>query len=203
MFDFLKNLGWPIWLLVITSLVTVAVIAERFLSLRRIKVIPTTLMNDVLTQHRSGQFEQPEKLRQLENNSPLGRVLAAAVRYRSASREIAKEAIEESGRVAIHELERFLAVLSTIVTAAPLLGLFGTVYGMIKMFHGQSPTGINPQMLQEGIADALFNTAFGIAIAVITLFFYRYFRSVVDAYIVELEQKAIRFVDALHPPTNR
>ena len=139
----------------------------------------------------------PEVIERLSRD-PLGAVLAAGARNLKSSRYVMKEAIEEAGRGVAHELERFLTTLGTIATAAPLLGLFGTVIGMIEIFGSQSPTGTNPQQLAHGISIALYNTAFGIAIAIPALIFYRHFRAKVDGFVVEMELLASKLVDIVH-----
>jgi biopolymer transport protein ExbB len=140
-----------------------------------------------------------DMLAKLAKDSPLGAVLAAGLRNLKSSRFVMKEAIEEAGRAVAHDLERFLTTLGTIATAAPLLGLFGTVIGMIEIFGSQSPTGgTNPQQLAHGISIALYNTAFGIAIAIPALIFYRHFRNKVDTFVVEMEQLAAKLVDIVH-----
>ena len=124
--------------------------------------------------------------------------LAAGLRNRGSSRYVMKEAVEEAGRTVAHNLDRFLTTLGTIATAAPLLGLFGTVIGMIEIFGSQSPTGSNPQQLAHGISIALYNTAFGIGIAIPALIFYRHYRNKVDTLVVEMEQLAGKMVDMIH-----
>jgi biopolymer transport protein ExbB len=141
----------------------------------------------------------PEVIDRLSRDSPLGVVLAAGLRNLKSSRYVMKEAIEEAGRGVAHDLGRFLTTLGTIATAAPLLGLFGTVIGMIEIFGSQSPTGgTNPQQLAHGISIALYNTAFGIAIAIPALIFYRHFRAKVDGFVVEMEQLAAKLIDIVH-----
>jgi biopolymer transport protein ExbB len=139
-----------------------------------------------------------EVLEKLGKDSPLGTVLAAGLRNHRSSRYVMKEAIEEAGRSVAQQLDRFLTTLGTIATAAPLLGLFGTVIGMIEIFGSQAPTGANPQQLAHGISIALYNAAFGIAIAIPALIFYRHFRNKVDTYVVEMELQASKLVDLLH-----
>src|SRR5205814_6627617 len=139
-----------------------------------------------------------EVLQKLAKDSPLGTVLAAGLRNHRSSRYVMKEAIDEAGRAVAHELERFLTTLGTIATASPLLGLFGTVIGMIEIFGSQSPTGSNPQQLAHGISIALYNTAFGIAIAIPSLVFYRHYKNKVDTFVVEMELLASKLVDLLH-----
>jgi biopolymer transport protein ExbB len=125
-------------------------------------------------------------------------VLAAGLRNRKSSRYVMKDAVEEAGRTVAHELERFLTTLGTIATASPLLGLFGTVIGMIEIFGSQSPTGTNPQQLAHGISVALYNTAFSIGIAIPALIFYRHFKNKVDGFVVDMEQQAAKLIDIVH-----
>lgn len=190
--------GWPIWLLLIASIVAVALIVERLIYLRREKILPKQLLDEVIRVYRSGKVT-PEVVDKLEHNSPLGTVLAAALRNVDAPRDVMKESIEESGRGVAHGLERFLTTLGTIASLAPLMGLFGTVVGMIEIFGAQSPTGgSNPAQLAHGISVALYNTGFGLAIAMPALVFYRHFRALVDSFIVEMELQAVKFVDVVH-----
>jgi len=135
---------------------------------------------------------------QLAKESPLGQVLAAGLRNYRSSREVMKDAIEEAGRAVTHELERFLTTLGTIATISPLMGLFGTVVGMIEIFGSQSPTGSNPQELAQGISLALYCTAFGIIVAVPAVLSYRHFRTRVEAFLVDMEQQGQRLLDALY-----
>jgi len=197
LFAIIQAAGWPIWFLLLASVIAVALIIERALSLRASKVTPPELFDQVVNvYHRQGVNE--DVLQKLAKDSPLGAVLASALRNHKSSRLVMKEAIEEAGRVVAHELERFLTTLGTIATAAPLLGLFGTVIGMIEIFGSQSPTGTNPQQLASGISIALYNTAFGIGIAVPSLVFYRHFKGKVDNYVVEMEIAANKLVEILH-----
>jgi biopolymer transport protein ExbB len=175
----------------------VALIIERSISLRRASILPPTLLEQVVAVYRR-QGVTNDVLERLANDSPLGMVLAAGLRNHKSSRYVMKEAIEEAGRGVAHRLERFLTTLGTIATAAPLLGLFGTVIGMIEIFGSQSPSGANPQQLASGISIALYNTAFGIAIAIPALIFYRHYRNKVDTYVVEMEQQASKLVDIVH-----
>jgi biopolymer transport protein ExbB len=192
--------GWPAWFLLVASLIALAVIIERFLSLKQSKVTPNNLLNEVLGLHRNRQLT-PEVIQKLEQNSPLGRVLATGLRHEHASREVMKEAIEETGRAVGHDMERFLNTLGTIATVAPLLGLFGTVIGMIELFGLQSPgASTNPGDLAHGISVALYNTALGLVVAIPALIFYRYFRARVDGFMVEMEQQALRLVDNIRSP---
>jgi biopolymer transport protein ExbB len=189
--------GWPIWPLLLASVVAVALIIERSFSLRDKRIVPPTLLEQVVSVYKR-QGMSDEVLERLSKDSPLGSVLAAGLRNHKSSRYVMKEAIDEAGRAAAHELERFLTTLGTIATAAPLLGLFGTVIGMIEIFGSQSPTGTNPQQLAHGISVALYNTAFGIAISIPALIMHRHFKNKVDTLVVEMEQSAARLVDIVH-----
>ena len=197
MFAILQAAGWPIWFLLAASIIAVALIIERSFSLRTAKIIPPQLFEQVIDMYRR-QGVSEAVLERLAKDSPLGAVLAAGLRNHKASRYVMKEAIEEAGRAVAHELERFLTTLGTIATAAPLLGLFGIVIGMIEIFGSQSPTGSNPQQLAHGISIALYNTAFGIAIAIPALIFYRHYKNKVDTFVVEMELQASKLVDVLH-----
>jgi biopolymer transport protein ExbB len=196
-FAIIQAAGWPIWPLLLASVIAVALIIERSISLRRRNILPPTLLEQVLSVYRR-QGVSSEVIDRLAKDSPLGAVLAAGLRNHKSSRYVMKEAIEEAGRGVAHRLERFLTTLGTIATAAPLLGLFGTVIGMIEIFGSQSPSGTNPQQLAHGISVALYNTAFGIAIAIPALIFYRHYRNKVDTYVVEMEQQASKLVDIVH-----
>ncbi len=197
MFAIIQAAGWPIWPLLLASVIAVALIIERSATLRQKKVIPPTLFDQVVQVYQR-QGASDEVLDKLARDSPLGQVLAAGLRNHRSSRYVMKEAIEEAGRSAAHELERFLTTLGTIATAAPLLGLFGTVIGMIHIFGSQSPTGTNPQQLAYGISVALYNTAFGIGIAIPSLIFYRHFKNKVDGFVVDMEQTATKLIDIVH-----
>jgi len=197
LFAILQAAGWPIWFLLAASIIAVALIIERAISLRTKNIIPPSLFEQVVEVYRR-QGVSEEVLQRLAQDSPLGAVLAAGLRNQRSSRYVMKEAIEEAGRAVAHELERFLTTLGTIATAAPLLGLFGTVIGMIEIFGSQSPTGSNPQQLAHGISIALYNTAFGIAIAIPSLVFYRHYKNKVDTFVVEMELLASKLVDLLH-----
>ncbi len=197
MFAIIQAAGWPIWFLLLASVVAVALIIERSISLREKKIIPPTLLGQVIAVYQR-QGVNEEVLQKLAKDSPLGTVLAAGLRNHRSSRYVMKEAIDEAGRAIAHELERFLTTLGTIATASPLLGLFGTVIGMIEIFGSQAPTGSNPQQLAHGISVALYNTAFGIGIAVPSLILYRHFKNKVDGLVVEMEEQASKLVDIVH-----
>lgn len=201
MFSLIQAAGWPVWFLIAASIAAVALIVERFVSLRRDRILPPQLLDDVLAAHRERRLT-PELLKQLDAGAPAGRIFAAGLRSEHLPREVMKEAMEEVGRAVAHDLEKYLSALGTIASIAPLMGLFGTVVGMIEIFGAQAPAGANPQQLAHGISVALYNTALGLVIAIPAMIFYRYFRARVDGYLVELEQQALRLVDSVRvqPP---
>ncbi|PXX77439.1 MotA/TolQ/ExbB proton channel family protein [Rivihabitans pingtungensis] len=201
MLSIIEAAGWPIWTIILASVVSLAIIFERFYSLRQSLVAPAGLLEDVLNRSQAGDTRALYE--QLVNGAPLARILAAGLKNQRASREVMKEAIEEAGRVVAHELERFLTTLGTIAAMAPLLGLLGTVVGMIELFGASSPTGTNPQQLAHGISVALYNTAFGLVVAIPSMIFYRHFRAKVDALLVSMEQQAIHLVDVVHGDRDR
>ena len=201
MLSIIQAAGWPIWPLILSSVVGLTLIIERLFSLRTRLIVPPKLLDEVLTLSRN-ILPAMDVVNKLADNSVLGRVLASGLRAvivdpRMSERTL-RETFESAGRVAAHELERYLNALSTIAAAAPLLGLLGTVVGMIEIFGAQAPTGAgNPAALAHGISVALYNTAFGLIIAIPALMFYRYFRGVVDYHLLSLEQAAERFVPHL------
>ena len=197
MLALIEAAGWPIWPLIIASILALAIIFERIYTLRRTAVVPYGLLDQTIeTLRRHGA--SPDLLRVLAEGSALGRILSAGVRNIGASREVMKEALEETGRAVSHDLERYLSTLGTIATVAPLMGLLGTVVGMIEIFGSQSPTGGNPAVLAHGISVALYNTAFGLIVAIPSMIFYRFFRGRVDALLVDMEQQAIKLVEIVH-----
>jgi biopolymer transport protein ExbB len=199
LFAIIQAAGWPIYPLLLASIIAVALIIERSVSLRESKIVPASLLDQVIAVHaRHGVTG--DVVDKLAKDSPLGEVLAAGLRNEKSPRHVMKEAIEEAGRSVAHNLERFLTTLGTIATAAPLLGLFGTVVGMIEIFGSQSPTGgaANPAQLAHGISIALYNTAFGIAISIPSLIFYRHFKNKVDGFVVQMEQAASKLIDIVH-----
>jgi biopolymer transport protein ExbB len=189
--------GWPIWPLLAASVIALALIFERLYSLRQSVVAPPGLVDQVLAEFRQ-TGATPELLSKTARRAPLGRLLAAGLANVKSPRPVMKEAIEEVGRVVIHELERFLTTLGTIAAMAPLMGLFGTVVGMIEIFGSQTSAGGNPIQLAQGISIALYNTAFGLVVAIPAMIFYRHFRAKVDALVVEMEQQATKLVDLAH-----
>jgi biopolymer transport protein ExbB len=201
LFSIIQAAGWPIWPLLLCSVVAMALVLERFASLRTPRVAPPKLLDEVLAVSRHS-LPAPDVVTKLAQNSMLGQVLASGLHAVISEPRITEHALrnvfETSGRAAVHKLERFLNTLGTIASAAPLLGLLGTVIGMIEIFGSQSPTGgSNPEQLAFGISIALYNTAFGLIVAIPSLMLYRYFRGRVDEYAIELEQASERMVPHL------
>lgn len=200
MLSIIQAAGWPIWPLIACSIAALALIIERFLSLRTRRVVPPQLLDEALAVSRH-TLPPPEVVNQLEQNCALGEVLASGLRAlasdpRSSEAQL-RAVMEASGRAVAHRLERYLSALGTIASAAPLLGLLGTVIGMIEIFGAQPPggtTGGNPAQLAHGISIALYNTAFGLMVAIPALMFWRYFRSRVDGYLLSMELASERFV---------
>jgi biopolymer transport protein ExbB len=189
--------GWPIWPLVFASVVALSLIFERMWSLRRSVVAPPGLVDRVLADYRHNGVT-PDLLSKTAHQGPLGRVLAAGLANVKSPRPVMKEAIEEVGRIVSHDLARFLTTLGTIAAMSPLLGLFGTVVGMIEIFGSQGAAGSNPIQLAHGISVALYNTALGLIVAIPSMIFYRHFRATVDDLTVEMEQQAIKLVELAH-----
>jgi biopolymer transport protein ExbB len=200
-FSIIQAAGWPIWPLIACSIVALALVLERFISLRSSLVAPPNLLDEVVSVTRNS-LPGTEVVAKLAENSALGSLLAAGIRAVVGDPRLSETALrlafEAAGRKAVHHLERYLNTLGTIAAAAPLLGLFGTVVGMIEIFGSQAPTGgNNPAQLAHGISVALYNTAFGLVIAIPALMFYRYFRGRVNEYAITLEQAAERMVPHL------
>ena len=207
MFSIIQAAGWPIWPLVACSILALALIIERFVSLKPSKIAPPKLIDEVLAVSRNG-IPSTDMVAQLERNSALGEVLASGFRALNSNPRCSeadlRATMEGSGRLVAHRLEKYLTALATIASAAPLMGLFGTVVGMIEIFGAQSPsggaTGGNPAQLAHGISVALYNTAFGLIIAIPALIFWRYFRATVDSYLLTLElasERLLRHLNAL------
>ena len=201
MWSIIEAAGWPIWPLIIASVVSLAIIAERFYTLREGAVAPKTLLPEVQEWLAKGAVTKDACL-MLENHSPLGEIFASALCNQSTSREVLKEAVEESGRAVTHKLERYLTTLGTIAAVSPLLGLLGTVIGMVALFGAFTATGHDVAQFARGISVALYNTAMGIVVAVPSMIFYRHFRAKVDSLVVEMEQQAIKLVEILHGERN-
>jgi biopolymer transport protein ExbB len=197
-FEIVKAGGWVMVPILLCSIVAFAIIAERFWTLQKKKVVPPNLVADVWSSFKDKSFDQ-ESLQRLKRGSSLGRVLAAGLVNLQHDREIMKEAIEETGRHVVHELERFLNTLGTIASITPLLGLLGTVIGMIKVFNTITTSGVGDAgLLAGGISEALITTAAGLVVAIPSLMFYRYFRGLLDEYVVRMEEEALKLVEVIH-----
>lgn len=201
MWEVIQAAGWPIWPLIFASIIALGIIGERAWSLRDRVVAPPNLLAQVVQELQQGDASG-QLIARLSQGSPLGRILAAGLRNVKASRELMRESIEEAGRAVAHDLDRFLTTLGTIAAMSPLLGLFGTTIGMIEMFSAQTPTGLNPVQLAHGISVALYNTAYGLIVAIPSMIFYRHYRAKVDALIISMEQQAVRLVDIVHAGRN-
>lgn len=198
MYSLIQAAGWPIWLIIIASVTAVGIIGERVLALRISVVTPKGLLTKVIREYQERDVSK-DMLVRLHSHSPLGQVFAAGLKNIKSTREVMKESIEEAGRAVSHDLDRYLTTLGTIASMSPLLGLFGTVVGMIEIFGSNSPTGgSNPAQLAHGISVALYNTAFGILVAIPSMIFYRYFRAKVDSMVVEMELQALKLVETVH-----
>jgi biopolymer transport protein ExbB len=189
--------GWLMIPIMLCSTLALAIIIERFWSLRRSRVIPDGV--DAMVQEWAVDQElDVEHLTRLRQNSALGKVLAAALANRHRSRDIIKEAVEDTGRHVVHELERFLNTLGTIAGITPLLGLLGTVIGMIRVFSAIMLHGVgNANELAGGISEALITTAAGLTVAIPSYFFFRYFKGRVQEYVVSMEEKAITLISTI------
>lgn len=196
MLSIIQAAGWPIWPLILCSILAVALILERLFQLQTNKVLPPKVMEQAMDATRRGVASE-DSLHKLENAGLLGPILASGLRCLQknpqASDEDVKSSMEMAGRIAAHHLERYLPALATIASVAPLLGLLGTVVGMIEIFGASNPSGSNPAQLAHGISIALYNTAFGLIVAIPALMFWRYFRGIADRHLLALEVSAERF----------
>lgn len=184
--------------IILCSIISISIIAERFWSLRREKVLPKHLVATIWNAIKQDSLSAAD-IESLSKESALGKILSAGLVNRNESRERIKEGIEERGREVVHDLERFLNTLGTIASISPLLGLLGTVVGMISVFAAITQHGVgDPAALAGGISQAMITTAAGLTVAIISLVFYRYFRRKVDGIVVIMEREAIKMVDVLH-----
>lgn len=198
MLEVIKAGGWLMLPILVCSIVAIGIIIERFWSLRRRRVAPKHLLEQIWQWQSYNQINELH-IKLIRESSPLGRILAAGLVNRNHSREVMKESIEEVGRHVTLELERFLNTLGTIAAITPLLGLLGTVIGMIKVFTVINTQGVgNPAILAGGISEALITTAAGLAVAIPSLMFYRYFRGKVMTLVVDMEEQAIKLVEVMH-----
>lgn len=198
MLEIFKSGGWLMIPLFACSIIAIGIIAERFWSLQTKRIAPPELMTQIWQWLRFKQVDD-NRIKALQTNSPLGRILAAGLINRNHSREITKESIEDIGRHVTLSLERNLNTLGTIAAISPLLGLLGTVFGMIKVFSVITTEGVgNPETLAGGISVALITTATGLIVAIPSLIFYRYFRGKINSLVVDMEQEAMKLIEILH-----
>jgi biopolymer transport protein ExbB len=195
--DIINAAGWPIWPLIFASIIAVAIIFERLWTLRSNIIAPDNLLLEAQKMITKDGVKK-EAIQSLQNHSMLGEIFASALNNYNSSSEIIKEAIEETGRAVNHKLERYLSTLATIATVAPLLGLFGTIIGMVELFGSFTSSGHDVAIFARGISIALYNTAGGIVVAVPAMIAYRFFRSKIDNLVVEMEQQAIKLVEVIH-----
>lgn len=197
MWELVKAGGWPMLPLLLLGVLALAIVLERFWSLRRNEVLPPGLGQEVRNWAARGKLDASH-IESLRANSPLGALLAAALEARNRPRDQIRERIEDTGRHLVHRMGRFLNALGTIASAGPLLGLLGTVVGMIQMFLGILDHGVGDvNQLAGGIGKALVCTATGMIVAIPALMFHRYFRGRIDGYVIEMEQEATALLDSL------
>jgi biopolymer transport protein ExbB len=197
-FEFVKYGGWLMAPIIICSIVALGIVLERFLTLRRTRVMPDHLMKQILQLHKEKRLDRAD-LGKLRSSSPLGRILAAGLVNRDHSKEVMKESIEEVGRQVVHDLERYLNTLGTIASISPLLGLLGTVIGMIEVFSVIVTVGVgDPGVLAGGISKALITTAAGLSVAIPSLMMYRYFSGLIDRLVLGMEEQALKLVEVIH-----
>jgi len=198
MLEFFKAGGLLMWPLFICSAIAIGIIAERFWSLQTKRISPPELITHIWRWLKNDQIDN-NRISSLQRNSPLGQILAAGLAARNSTRDMTKENIEDIGRHVTLSLERNLNTLGTIAAITPLLGLLGTVIGMIKVFAVITTEGVgNPETLAGGISEALITTATGLVVAIPSLIFYRYFRGKVNVLVVDMEEKAMKLVEILH-----
>ncbi len=197
MFELIKNGGWMMLPIIMCSVVAMAIIGERFWTLRRSKILPVDLVPKIWQLHRERKIDAVT-LRRIKVSSPLGSVLSAGLANSRHGRDMMKVSIEEAGRQEVHALERYLNTLGTIASITPLLGLLGTVIGMIKVFTAIMINGVSdPGILAGGISEALITTAAGLTVAIPSLIFHRYFERLVDEYVVKMEEEALHLIDVM------
>ncbi len=198
MVDIVKAGGWLMAPIILCAIIAMGIMLERFWTLKQKRVIPDDLTRKVWDWVRNDELER-NRIQSLHQGSPLGQILAAGLINRDRERVVMKDSIEDTGRHVVHELERYLDTLGTIAAVSPLLGLLGTVIGMVKVFAEIKIQGVgNPTVLAGGISEALITTAAGLTVAIPALIGYRYYRSRVDTLVVDMEKEAIKLVEALH-----
>ena len=197
MLEIVQAGGWLMWPIIACSVVAGAIVLERLWTLQEKRVLPPSVANHVSELVQHNQLYAKE-IQQVHSSSPIGQVLAVGLAYRHAPREVLKEVVEDTGRHVVHDLERYLSPLGTIAAISPLLGLLGTVSGMIRSFTAITANGVpNPAVLAGGISEALVATAAGLTVAIPSLIAYRYLRGRVDGLVVKIEKESMRFIEAL------
>lgn len=197
MLEIVQAGGWLMWPIIACSVVAVAIVLERLWTLQEKRVLPVSVANQVMELMQRDQIDI-KQIQEVHQGSPFGQVLAAGLAYRHAARDVLKEVIEDTGRHVVHELERYLSTLGTIAAISPLLGLLGTVSGMIRSFTAITADGVpNPAVLAGGISEALVATAAGLTVAIPSLIAYRYLRGRIEGLVVRIEKESMRFIEAL------
>jgi biopolymer transport protein ExbB len=197
-FEIIKSGGWMMFPIILSSIIAMAIVGERFWSLQKKKILPPDLLPQVRRLYVENKMDE-STLRRLKTSSPLGYILAAGLANSNHGRRIMKDCMEEAGRKVAHDLERFLNALGTIAAVGPLLGLLGTVFGMIEIFSSMMKHGAgDPSSLAGGISVALITTAAGLTVAIPSLIFHRYFERLVDEFVVSMEEEALKLIDVLH-----
>jgi biopolymer transport protein ExbB len=197
-FEIIKSGGWMMFPIILSSIIAMAIVVERFWSLQKKKILPPELLPQVRKLYIENKLDDAT-LRRLKISSPLGFVLAAGLINSLHDRKVIKDCMEEAGRKVAHDLERYLNALGTIAAVGPLLGLLGTVFGMIEIFSSMMKHGAgDPSSLAGGISVALITTAAGLTVAIPSLIFHRYFERLVDEYVIGMEDEALKLIDILH-----
>lgn len=198
MLELVKAGGWLMWPIIACSVIAMAIVVDRLWAYRRRKVLPANLVAQIWQLHQKKQLT-PAHIATVRKRSPLGRILAAGLVNRNHPRDVMKQAIEDEGRQVVHELERYLNTLGTVANISPLLGLLGTVIGMIKVFAAITSAGVgNPAVLADGISQALITTAAGLSVAIPAVIFHRYLSGRVDRIVVQMEEQALKMVEVMH-----
>jgi biopolymer transport protein ExbB len=197
-FEIIKSGGWMMFPIILSSIIAMAIVVERFWALQRKKILPPDLLPQVRKLYMDHKLDDAT-LRKLKVSSPLGYVLSAGLINSLHDRKVMKDCMEEAGRKVAHDLERYLNALGTIAAVGPLLGLLGTVFGMIEIFSSMMKHGAgDPASLAGGISVALITTAAGLTVAIPSLIFHRYFERLVDEYVVSMEEEALKLIDIMH-----
>ncbi len=198
MFEIVQAGGWLMIPIILCSVISAAICVERFWTLRRQQIAPRNLLAQVWNWIKNNELDA-KRMRELKNGSPLGQILAAGITNHRRGRDIMKESIEEVASHVVHELERYLNTLGTVAAITPLLGLLGTVIGMIRVFTSIKLEGTgNAAVLAGGISEALITTAAGLTVAIPSLFFYRFFQRRIDELVVSMEQEALKLIEVMH-----